>query len=100
MKGSLRARLFVGAFVWMTAVFVTVTALLLKLTRNHPELGIHGATYHVVMGIFAVAFVVGGLFSFAERWRRCGAFAPAWLRCARDAASESKATIRAKCSRS
>ena len=62
MKGSLRARLFVGAFVWMTAVFVTVTALLLKLIRNHPELGIHGATYHAVMGIFVVAFVVGGLF--------------------------------------
>jgi signal transduction histidine kinase len=62
VKGSLRARLFAGALVWMTAVFVTVTALLLKLTRNHPELGLHGPTYHVVMGIFAVAFVVGGLF--------------------------------------
>ena len=72
MKGSLRARLFVGAFVWMTAVFVTVTALLLKLTRNHPELGIHGATYHVVMGIFAVAFVVGGLFLVRR------AVAPLW----------------------
>lgn len=72
MKGSLRARLFVGAFVWMTAVFVTVTALLLKLTRNHPELGIHGATYHAVMGIFAVAFVVGGLFLVRR------AVAPLW----------------------
>jgi len=72
VKGSLRARLFVGAFVWMTAVFVTVTALLLKLTRNHPELGIHGATYHVVMGIFAVAFVVGGLFLVRR------AVAPLW----------------------
>ena len=61
MKGSLRARLFVGALVWMTTVFVVVTALLLKLTRNHPELGIHGATYHAVMGIFVLAFVVGGL---------------------------------------
>jgi signal transduction histidine kinase len=61
VKGSLRARLFIGALVWMTAVFVTVTALLLKLTRNHPELGIHGATYHAVMGVFAIAFVVGGL---------------------------------------
>ena len=73
MKGSLRARLFAGAFVWMTAVFVTVTALLLKLTRNHPELGIHGATYHVVMGVFAVAFVVGGMFlvrrAVAPLWR-------------------------------
>ena len=62
MKGSLRARLFVGALVWMTAVFVAVTALLLKITRNHPELAIHGATYHTAMGIFAGAFVVGGLF--------------------------------------
>jgi signal transduction histidine kinase len=72
VKGSLRARLFVGAFVWMTAVFVTVTALLLRLTRNHPELGIHGATYHAVMGIFAVAFVLGGLFLVRR------AVAPLW----------------------
>ena len=72
MKGSLRARLFVGAFVWMIAVFVTVTALLLELTRNHPELGIHGATYHAVMGIFAIAFVVGGLFLVRR------AVAPLW----------------------
>lgn len=62
MKGSLRARLFVGALVWMIAVFVTVTALLLKVARNHPELGFHGETYHAVMGIFAAAFIVGGLF--------------------------------------
>ena len=61
MKGSLRARLFVGALVWMTAVFVSVTALLLKIARNHPELGFHGETYHAVMAIFVVAFVVGGL---------------------------------------
>jgi signal transduction histidine kinase len=61
VKGSLRARLFAGAIVWMTAVFVVVTALLLKLGRNHPELGIHGATYHATMGVFAVAFVIGGL---------------------------------------
>ncbi|MES1242717.1 MAG: sensor histidine kinase [Acidobacteriota bacterium] len=61
MKGSLRARLFAGAIVWMTAVFVTVTALLLKLSRNHPELGLNGATYHLVMGVFVLAFVVGGL---------------------------------------
>jgi signal transduction histidine kinase len=45
----------------MIAVFVTVTALLLKLSRNHPELGLHGETYHAVMGVFVVAFVVGGL---------------------------------------
>jgi signal transduction histidine kinase len=56
----------------MTAVFVTVTALLLKITRNHPELGIHGATYHAVMGIFAVAFVVGGMFLVRR------AVAPLW----------------------
>jgi signal transduction histidine kinase len=62
VKGSLRTRLFVGALVWMTAVFVTVTALLLKLARNHPELEIHAATYHLAMGIFAGAFAVGGLF--------------------------------------
>src|SRR5947199_8611724 len=37
VKGSLRARLFVGALVWMTAVFVAVTALLLKITRNPPD---------------------------------------------------------------
>ena len=72
MKGSLRARLFVGAFVWMTAVFVTVTALLLKLSRNHPELGLNGATYHAVMGIFVVAFVVGGMFLVRR------AVAPLW----------------------
>lgn len=62
MKGSLRTRLFAGALVWMTAVFVTVTALLLKVARNHPELGLNGPAYHVVMGIFVVAFLVGGLF--------------------------------------
>ena len=62
MKGSLRARLFVGALVWMTAVFVAVTALLLKITRNHPELAMPGVTWHTAMGIFAGAFVVGGLF--------------------------------------
>ena len=61
MKGSLRARLFVGAVVWMTAVFVAVTALLIKVGRNHPELEIHGAPYHVALGIFAIAFVIGGL---------------------------------------
>ena len=59
MKGSLRARLFAGALVWMIAVFVTVTALLLKLTRHHPEFGVHGETYHAVMGIFAVDDMAG-----------------------------------------
>ena len=62
MKGSLRTRLFAGALVWMAAVFAALTALLLKVARNHPELGLNGPTYHVLMGIFAIAFVVGGLF--------------------------------------
>jgi len=62
VKGSLRERLFVGAFVWMIAVFVAVTALLLKIARNHPEFAMPGATYHTAMGLFVVAFVVGGLF--------------------------------------
>jgi signal transduction histidine kinase len=62
VKGSLRTRLFVGALVWMTAVFVVVTALLLKVARNHPEFAMPGATYHTAMGLFAGAFVVGGLF--------------------------------------
>src|SRR6185436_3355770 len=62
VKGSLRTRLFVGALVWMTAVFVAVTALLLKITRNHPEFAMPSVTYHTAMGIFAGAFIVGGLF--------------------------------------
>jgi signal transduction histidine kinase len=56
----------------MIAVFVVVTTLLLKLTRNHPELGIHGATYHLVMGVFVIAFVIGGLFLVRR------AVAPLW----------------------
>ncbi|HEV2846767.1 MAG TPA: sensor histidine kinase [Thermoanaerobaculia bacterium] len=62
MKGSLRARLFAGALVWMVSVIVAVTALLLKITRNHPELAMPGVTWHTAMVIFAIAFVVGGLF--------------------------------------
>lgn len=62
MKGSLRARLFAGALVWMIAVFVVITALLLKITRNHPEFAMPGVTYHTAMGMFAGAFVIGGLF--------------------------------------
>jgi len=61
VKGSLRARLFVGAFVWMTAVFVAVTALLIKITRNHPEYAIPGLTYHTAMALFTGAFTLGGL---------------------------------------
>ena len=62
MKGSLRARLFLGALVWMIAVFVVVTALLIKLGRNHPELAIPGLTYHATMTVLFAAFTVGGLF--------------------------------------
>jgi signal transduction histidine kinase len=72
VKGSLRTRLFVGALVWMITVFVAVTALLLKITRNHPEFAVHGATYHTVMIIFAGAFMVGGLFLVRK------AVAPLW----------------------
>src|SRR5258707_6149450 len=56
----------------MTAVFIAVTALLLKLTRNHPEFPMPGVTYHIAMGLFAVAFVVGGLFLVRR------AVAPLW----------------------
>ena len=45
----------------MTAVFVAVTALLLKVARNHPEFAMPSVTYHTAMGLFAIAFVVGGL---------------------------------------
>jgi signal transduction histidine kinase len=62
VKGSLRARLFAGALVWMVAVFVAVTALLIQIGRNHPELALPGATYHTAMGLFFAAFSVGGLF--------------------------------------
>jgi signal transduction histidine kinase len=72
VKGSLRARLFVGALVWMIAVFVAVTALLIKIGRNHPEYAIPGGTYHTAMGLFAVAFAVGGLLLIQR------AVAPLW----------------------
>ena len=72
MKGSLRTRLFVGALVWMTAVLLAVIALVVRLTRNHPELATRHAT-HIAMGIVAGAFVVGGLFlvqkAVAPFWR-------------------------------
>lgn len=61
MKGSLRTRLFVGAIVWMTAVLVAVIALIVRLTRNHPEIATRHAT-HIAMGGVAIASVVGGLF--------------------------------------
>ena len=62
MKGSLRARLFAGAIGWMLAVFVAVTALLIEIGRNHPELALPGPTYHAAMALFFGAFSVGGLF--------------------------------------
>jgi signal transduction histidine kinase len=61
VKGSLRARLFAGALVWMIAVFVAVTAVLLEIGRNHPEYALPGATYHAAMALFFGAFAVGGL---------------------------------------
>jgi len=61
VKGSLRTRLFVGALVWMAAVLVAVIALVVKLTRNHPELAMRHAT-HIAMGIIAGAFLLGGWF--------------------------------------
>lgn len=61
MKGSLRTRLIAGAVIWMMAVLVTVIAGIVRLTRNHPEVAMRHAT-HIAMGIFAVAFLVGGLF--------------------------------------
>ena len=61
MKGSLRTRLMAGAVVWMMAVLVAVIALVVNLTRNHPELAMRHAT-HIAMGTVAGAFLVGGLF--------------------------------------
>jgi signal transduction histidine kinase len=62
VKGSLRTRLFVGALVWMAAVFLTVIALLRMMIRNHPELASRLVADFIVMGIAAGALVVGGLF--------------------------------------
>lgn len=59
MKRSLRTRLFVGAFVWMIAVLIAVIAVVVRLTRNHPELAMRHGT-HFVMGIAAAAFLLGG----------------------------------------
>jgi signal transduction histidine kinase len=61
MKGSLRTRLMAGAVIWMMAVLVAVIALVVNLTRNHPELAMRHAT-HIAMGTVAGAFLVGGLF--------------------------------------
>jgi hypothetical protein len=99
VKGSLRTRLIVGAVVWMTAVLLAVSALLLKIMRNHPDLELRGVTFFTTIGFVAGAFLVGDCSSFAKRLRRFGVFAPVSLRCARDAARESKVTIRSKWSR-
>jgi len=61
VRGSLRTRLFIGALVWMVAVLIAVIALVVRLTRNHPEIALRHAT-HIVMVIAAVGFLVGGLF--------------------------------------
>ena len=61
MKGSLRTRLFIGAVAWMTAVLIAVIAVVVKLSRNHPDVARSHGT-HIAMGIIAVAFLVGGLF--------------------------------------
>lgn len=61
MKGSLRTRLFAGAVVWMMAVLVVVVAVVVRLTRNHPELAVRHAT-HFVMVVAALAFLLGGWF--------------------------------------
>jgi signal transduction histidine kinase len=61
MKGSLRTRLIAGALVWMTAVLVAVIALVVRLTRNHPELALRHAT-HIAMVLLVAASLVGGLF--------------------------------------
>jgi signal transduction histidine kinase len=45
----------------MTAVLVAVIALVVRLTRNHPELAMRHAT-HIAMGFVAIAGVLGGLF--------------------------------------
>jgi signal transduction histidine kinase len=61
MKGSLRTRLIAGAVVWMTAVLVAVIALVVRLTRNHPELAMRHGT-HIVMTVVTLAFFAGGLY--------------------------------------
>ncbi|HUR83481.1 MAG TPA: HAMP domain-containing sensor histidine kinase, partial [Thermoanaerobaculia bacterium] len=61
MKGSLRARLFAGAVIWMAALLIAVIAGIVRLTRNHPEVATRHAA-HIVMVIASVAFLIGGLF--------------------------------------
>lgn len=61
MKGSLRTRLMAGALVWMLAVLVAVIAVVVRLTRNHPELALRHGT-HFVMAAVTVAFIACGLY--------------------------------------
>ena len=61
MKGSFRTRLVVGALIWMTAMLLVVTALVLKVLANHPDLQPRGVTFFVSTGFAAGAFVMGGL---------------------------------------
>jgi signal transduction histidine kinase len=55
----------------MTAVLIAVVALVVRLTRNHPEIATRHAT-HIAMGMITVAAVVGGLFLIRK------AVAPFW----------------------
>lgn len=59
MKGSFRARLFAGAFVWMIAVLVAVSVLVIRITRSFPAHR-EPRTYFAAMGIIAIAFLLGG----------------------------------------
>ena len=59
--GSLRTRLTVGALAWMTAVLLALNALLVFVTRNHPEIAVRRLTFYTAMAFLAAAFVAGGL---------------------------------------
>jgi signal transduction histidine kinase len=56
----------------MTAVLIAVIAVVVRLTRNHPEIATRHGT-HIAMGFLAAASLVGGLFlvrkAFAPFWR-------------------------------
>jgi signal transduction histidine kinase len=45
----------------MAAVLIGVIALLLKMSRNHPDLDLLGVTIFVTIGFFAAGFVVAGV---------------------------------------
>jgi signal transduction histidine kinase len=46
----------------MAAVLFAVNALLVFVTRNHPEIAVRRLTFHTAMALAAGAFVIGGLF--------------------------------------